>query len=186
MSDKSVPVPSGAAPGPFSGHFTRESAKRSYAWQEIPPDETHDPDLYRGVIIRRIMAYVIDILVVLGLYIVVTPVLWVVSLLTLGLLAPLSVVVATLIPMAYHTATIGGPRNATVGQLIMRLEVRRWDGGRPGYVQAGVQTALFYLSLGTGILLLGFLLALFNVRRRCLHDVLSGTVLVNSDRVNIL
>ncbi|MDJ0895617.1 MAG: RDD family protein [Alphaproteobacteria bacterium] len=186
MSDKSVPVPTGAAPGPFSGHFNKESTRRSFAWQELPPDETHDPELFRGVIVRRIMAYLIDFLIVVGLYIVVTPVLWLVSLLTLGLLAPLSVIIATLIPMAYHTATIGGPRNATVGQLIMRLEVRRWDGGRPGYVQAGVQTILFYLSLGSGILLLGFLLALFDARRRCLHDLLSGTVLVNSDRVDIL
>ena len=186
MSDKSVPVPSGSVPGPFSGHFTKESAKRSFAWQDIPPDETHDPDLFRGVIIRRILAYLIDLLVVVGLSVVAGSVLGLVSLLTLGLFAPLSVLIVTLIPLAYHTATIGGPRNATVGQLIMRLEVRRWDGGRPGYVQAGVQTILFYLSLGTGILLLGFLLALFDARRRCLHDLLSGTVLVNSDRVDIL
>jgi uncharacterized RDD family membrane protein YckC len=83
------------------------------------------------------------------------------------------------VPLAYHTWLIGGPSSATVGMQIMGVEVRTWDGRRPGYVQAALQTVVFYTSVAlTSWLIL--LVALFNPRRRCLHDFLCGTIVIRS------
>jgi hypothetical protein len=50
---------------------------------------------------------------------------------------------------------------------------------RPGFLQALAQTALFYITVGVTCSLI-LLFALFNRRRRTLHDMLAVTVLVRS------
>ena len=128
-------------------------------------------DMVEGVIMRRLIAYVIDIVLLFG----VTTVLWILS---FGWLTPL----LAFLPIAYHTLLIGGPDSSTIGMSLMGLEVRRWDGGRPGVLQAFVMTVLFYITLaGPQVLLLAF--SLFNSLGRTLHDLLSGTVVVNRQEV---
>ncbi len=62
----------------------------------------------------------------------------------------------------------------------MGIEVRASDGQRPSLLQAFTMTALFYISIAlTSMLIL--VVALFNDRRRCVHDILSGTIVVLSD-----
>jgi uncharacterized RDD family membrane protein YckC len=122
-----------------------------------------DPARLRGVLWRRSVAYLIDAMilgVVTGFAFVVLHPLW-----------PLF----ALIPLAYHSFLIGGPHSATLGQRLFDIEVRRLDGGRPSLLQAAIQTALFYATITfTSCLIL--LIAVFNRRRRTLHDVLAGTL----------
>jgi uncharacterized RDD family membrane protein YckC len=60
----------------------------------------------------------------------------------------------------------------------MSIEVRTTAGQRPGLLQAFAMSALFYLSIAvTGMFIL--LVALFNDRRHCAHDYLSGTIVIN-------
>ena len=83
-----------------------------------------------------------------------------------------------IIPIAYHTFLIGGPFSATWGMSFMGIEVRRWRGACPDFLQATILTILFFGSVAmTGwiILIVGFL----SDSRRCLHDYFSGTVLIN-------
>src|SRR5437764_14966566 len=87
--------------------------------------------------------------------------------------------------IVYYGACIGGPSSATIGMRVMDLELRTWYGA-PGYFVLGATHAvLFWLSisfLSPLILLVG----LFNSRRRLLHDVLLGTVVINSSVRNPL
>jgi uncharacterized RDD family membrane protein YckC len=77
----------------------------------------------------------------------------------------------------YHTLTIGGSRSATPGMRLTGVEVRSWTGERPGYLQAFVQTILFYVTVyPTWSLVL--LIALFERRRRTLHDIIAGTLVI--------
>jgi uncharacterized RDD family membrane protein YckC len=108
------------------------------------------------------------------------------GLLTLGLLMPLHVLAVALVPFAYHTLLIGGERSATIGMRAMGLKVmsiapdspESQSHGRPTLFQAMIQTVCFYGSLlATGSLILA--VALFNPRRRTVHDFLAGTVVVN-------
>lgn len=150
-----------------------ERPELPFAWTHEPDPMSH-PELFDAVILRRSVGYIIDVFILGGIAIFV----WVLVVLTFGLLGPVAAVLTPLLPIAYHTLLIGGPNSATIGMRMMGVEVRRLDGGRPDLVQALVQTLLFYATLAlTGLLLL---VAFFNDRRRCLHDWLSGTLVVNA------
>ena len=82
-----------------------------------------------------------------------------------------------LIPLAYHTLLLSGPRSATVGMRLFDVELRSVTGERPGFLQALIQTALFYITVGATCSLI-LLLVLFSRHKRTLHDMLAGTVVV--------
>jgi len=103
-------------------------------------------------------------------------VLW---LLSLGLLGPVLWFLFGLLPLAYHTLLLSGRRSATFGMRWFDLELRSVSGERPGFLQALAQTALFYITVGLTCSLI-LLFALLNRRRRTLHDVLAGTVMVRT------
>lgn len=135
-----------------------------------------DYALTEGVLIRRIFAWLLDVLLV-GLTLVV---LWFVLLLfgvlTLGLGMPL-VGVLPFVPFCYHLFFVAGPASATPGQQALGLVVRRNDDlGFPSFAQAFIYTLVFYVTLATTGLLL--LIALFTIRHRTLHDLASGLVVV--------
>jgi uncharacterized RDD family membrane protein YckC len=143
------------------------------------PDPATVPEAYEGVLLRRVLAYFVDLCAIGALailYWIIFGVLW---LLTFGLLGPVLWFLFGLIPLAYHTLLLSGPRSATLGMRLFDIELRSVTGERPSFAQALVQTALFYLSVGaTCSLILVF--ALFNHHRRTLHDVLAGTVMVRT------
>jgi uncharacterized RDD family membrane protein YckC len=141
------------------------------------PDPTTVPEAYEGVLLRRTVAYLVDLCVIGVLAIlfwIVFAVLWVLS---LGLLGPVLWFLFGLIPLAYHTLLLSGPRSATLGMRLFDIELRSVTGERPGFLQALAQTALFYLTVGATCSLI-LLFALLNRHKRTLHDVLAGTLVV--------
>lgn len=151
---------------------------------EIRPhayDPYQQPELFRGVLTRRMIAFLIDLLVLAVPVILAVIFIAVFGLVTLGLgwalfwlVSPASVIWA----IVYYGATIGGPNSATIGMRIMDLELRTWYGA-PGYFVLGaVHAVCFWISvsvLSPFVLLVG----LFNGRRRLLHDFVLGTVVIN-------
>jgi len=134
--------------------------------------------LTHGVLIRRCFAWVIDVLLIGLICVMLLLVLLLFGLLTLGLGLPL-LGILPFVPFAYHMLFLVGRPSATPGQSVLGLVVRRNDDlGRPTPAQAAVSTLLFYLTLATSGLLL--LVALFTVRKRTLHDLASGLVVVRT------
>jgi uncharacterized RDD family membrane protein YckC len=141
------------------------------------PDPTAIPEAYEGVLLRRTLAYFVD-LCIIGVIAAVAwvgfAVLWVLS---FGLLGPILWFLFGLIPLAYHTLLLSSSWSATLGMRLFDVELRSVTGERPGFLQALAQTALFYITVGaTCSLILVF--ALLNRHKRTLHDLLAGTVLV--------
>ncbi|WP_315703364.1 MULTISPECIES: RDD family protein [unclassified Bradyrhizobium] len=145
-------------------------------------DPALQPELFRGVLLRRMVAFLID-LVVLAIPVVLAVIfIAVFGLITLGLgwalfwlISPASVIWA----LVYYGSTIGGPHSATIGMRLMDLELRTWYGA-PGYFVLGaVHAVCFWISISV-LSPLVLLLGLFNSRRRLLHDFLLGTVIVNT------
>lgn len=99
------------------------------------------------------------------------------TVLSLGLLGPGLWFLFGLIPLAYHTLLVSGPRAATLGMRVFDLQLRAWTGERPVFLQALAHAALFYLTTGAtcGLILL---VAVLNHRKRTLHDILSGMLMV--------
>ncbi|MDO8287881.1 MAG: RDD family protein [Parvibaculum sp.] len=146
----------------------REAGRSSdYVW----PEGTFD-----GIIWARSLAFIADIIIIGVILLAISIVVGIFGLLTFGLALPLFSLMP-LIPLAYFTITLGGPDSATPGMRWQGIELRTWDGYRPGYVQAAIQTILFYVVTFTVFLLL---VPFFNYRRRCLHDYLCGTVFIRT------
>lgn len=150
-------------------------------WRVGPnvPDPLSQPEYYEAVTLRRMGGYFVDVLVVTTLAVAVWMATGVLTVMTFGLAAPLQAGATAAVPILYHSMLIGGPRSATLGMRLFGLRVLSLVDGslRPSLVQALMMTVGFYVSVGlTGFLVL--LVALFNPRRRTLHDWLSGTVVV--------
>jgi uncharacterized RDD family membrane protein YckC len=143
------------------------------------PDPAVFPEVYQGMLWRRVVAYLVDLfcigVIAVGVWIIFA-ILW---LLSFGLLGPLLWFLFSLSPIAYHTLLLSGPRSATLGMRMFDLELRSVSGERPSFVQALIQTVLFYVTVGMTCSLI-LLVALFNRRRRTLHDFLAGTVMVRT------
>jgi uncharacterized RDD family membrane protein YckC len=149
---------------------------RDIAWSGDPPEPFAAPGYYRGILARRVFAYWVDLFCIALLVALAWLVLWLLAIASLGLLSPLLLLLG-LIPVLYHTLSIGGPHSATPGMRLTGVEVRSWTGARPSYLQAFVQTILFYVTVyPTWSLVL--LVALINERRRTLHDILAGTLVI--------
>jgi uncharacterized RDD family membrane protein YckC len=153
-------------------------------WTGVPPDPLDRPELYDGLIWRRLLAYLFDC-IVMGLLILAG---WsglvLLGIMSFGLLLPLVPVLVALIPAAYHAVQIGGRRHATLGMRLFGLEVKTWAGGEPDVWQGFLMAALFYATLAATCLLI-LLVALFNDRRRTVHDYLSGVVVVRYSRTSL-
>lgn len=141
-------------------------------------DRMTDPSLVDGVTARRIAGYLVDVLI-LGAIGVAGHLL---VFMTLGLAAGIVYPLLVILPLVYHSYFVASPASATPGQRLFGLEVRRLDGGRPGWLQAFVLTALFYATLAftSGLLLLW---CLIDDRGRCLHDIFSGLLVVRGERL---
>jgi uncharacterized RDD family membrane protein YckC len=158
------------------------------AWRNSGGTQPHafdpylQPELFRGVLMRRVFAFLIDLVVLSVPVILGYLFIAVFGLITLGLgwaLFWLAWPATVIWAVVYYGASIGGPYSATLGMRVMDLELCTWYGA-PGYFVLGAMHAvLFWVSisfLSPFVLLVG----LFNGRRRLLHDIVLGTVVINS------
>jgi uncharacterized RDD family membrane protein YckC len=158
------------------------------AWRSdggVPPhafDPWLQPELFRGVLTRRVFAFLIDIVVLAIPVILACLFIVVFGVVTLGLgwalfwlVSPASVIWA----LIYYGASLGGPHSATLGMRVMDLELRTWYGAPSYFVLGAMHAVLFWISVSV-LSPLVLLVGLFNGRRRLLHDVLLGTVVINS------
>ena len=145
-------------------------------------DPNLQPELFRSVLTRRVFAFLID-LVVLSVPVILGYIfIFVFGIVTPGLgwmlfwLAwPATIVWA----IVYYGASLGGPHSATMGMRAMDLELRTWYGA-PGYFVLGACHAVLYWVSVSFLTPLVLLVGLFNGRRRQLHDIVLGTVIINS------
>ena len=141
-----------------------------------------NPELFEGVLARRIVAFMIDFIVIAVPIVLGSMFIFAFGIVTLGLgwalywLLPGASVIWAIV---YFGLTLGGPRSATIGMRVMDLEMRTWYGA-PAYFVLGAVHAIgfwFTVSFFTPFILL---VAFFNERRRLLHDIVLGTVIINN------
>ncbi len=140
------------------------------------------PDLFRGVLTRRVIAFLIDLVILAIPLILAVIFIAVFGLVTFGLgwalfwlLSPASVIWA----LVYYGFTLGGPHSATIGMRTLGLQMRTWF-GEPAYFLLGATHAVVFWVSVTVLTPLILLVGLFNGRRRLLHDFVLGTVVINN------
>jgi uncharacterized RDD family membrane protein YckC len=147
-------------------------------------DPDVNPELFDGILPRRVAAFVID-LIIIGIPLVVLAMfIFMFGLVTFGLgwalfwlMSPVSVIWA----LFYYGITLGSPASATLGMRVMDIEMRTWYGAQAYFVLGAVHAIVYWVSvslLTPFIVLVGF----FNARHRLLHDMLVGTVLINNPK----
>lgn len=141
---------------------------------------SENSDDFDAIRFRRLIAYAIDVVCIFFISIIAAVVATLMGIVTLGLLSPVLAVGLMLVPLAYHTLTIGSAMNATVGMRFMGLEVYLYSGDKPDYLTALIHSGLFYFTVAlTSSLIL--LVSLFNPRGRLLHDYLTNSGIRRAD-----
>ncbi|MGA7390702.1 MAG: RDD family protein [Pseudolabrys sp.] len=145
-------------------------------------DPATQPELFDGVLARRVVAFVIDFLVIAVPVVLAAMFIFAFGIVTLGLgfalywLLPSATVVWAIV---YFGATLGGPASATVGMRVMDLEMRTWYGAPAYFVLGAVHAIAFWFTV-TFFTPFVLLVAFFNERCRLLHDIILGTVIINN------
>jgi uncharacterized RDD family membrane protein YckC len=145
-------------------------------------DPDVNPELFEGVLARRVVAFVVDLIIIALPLIAASMFIFVFGLVTFGLgwalfwlLSPASVIWA----LFYYGMTLGSPASATLGMRAMEIEMRTWYGAPSYAVLGAVHVIVYWVSVSVLtplILVVGF----FNSRKRLLHDMLVGTVIINN------
>jgi uncharacterized RDD family membrane protein YckC len=140
-----------------------------------------DWKLYEGVRTRRVLAFFLDCLIVFLLMIPTSAVIAILGVATLGLGWMLYGIMVPLIWLVYVATTLGGRRQATLGMRIMSIRLERLDGSPVDGLFAIVYSVLFWAGnvIVSPLILLATLIL---DRKRAVHDLLLGTVVVRSDR----
>lgn len=142
-------------------------------------DAETQTDLFDGILSKRIVAFVVDAVLIVALMIPAGLLVLILGFVTLGigwlLFPPLFAVVA----LGYVALTMGGPASATVGMRFASIEMRTWSGQKMFALLATMHALIFWFSVGllTPLILL---VGLFTERKQMLHDLLLGVVALNS------
>jgi uncharacterized RDD family membrane protein YckC len=145
-------------------------------------DPATHPELFEGVLARRLIAFVIDLFVIAIPIVFLAILIFVFGVVTLGfgwllfwLVSPISVIWAII----YFGMTLGGPRSASIGMRVMDIEMRTWYGAPAYFVLGAIHVIAFWFSVSffTPLILL---VCFFNYRRRLLHDIVLGTIIINN------
>jgi uncharacterized RDD family membrane protein YckC len=165
--------------------MTDNGPKRIGVSIEVKPhayDPVANPELFEGVLARRCIAFLIDVTVIAIPVLFAAVFIFIFGLVTLGvgwvlywLLSPATIIWA----IFYYGLTFGGPASATIGMRVMDLEMRTWYGA-PAYFVLGAVHAIAYWVAVSFLTPLILLVAFFNQRRRLLHDILVGTIVINN------
>ncbi|MGB3502308.1 MAG: RDD family protein [Mesorhizobium sp.] len=136
-----------------------------------------DARAFDGVLTRRVMAFVVDYILIGILIIPVAIVVGILGVLTLGLGWMLYPVLGFAVALIYVAMTLGSAKQSTPGMRIFGIRLVRVDGGPIGPMTAMMHTVLFWV--GNAVLTPLILLAtLFLDGKRTLHDLLLATVVI--------
>ena len=142
-------------------------------------DPDTQPDLFDGILSKRIVAFIIDAILIVALMIPAALLVLILGFVTLGIGWLLFPALFAIVALGYVALTLGGPASATVGMRFAGIEMRTWSGQKMFPLLAVMHALIFWFSVGllTPLILL---VGLFTQRKQLLHDLLLGVVALNS------
>jgi uncharacterized RDD family membrane protein YckC len=129
----------------------------------------------------RTLAYLLDIVFILGFTALLTLAITVIGIVTFGLGWTLFAVLPAS-GILYSAITVGGRRQSTLGQRMMGLRVVAPESGAPvDIITAAVHALLFYVAISTFFLwCIDLAFGLVRPDRRLGHDLLLGLAVVHA------
>ena len=141
--------------------------------------DTH-PELFESVLSKRIVAFIIDAILIVLLMVPAALMILILGVLTLGIAWLLFPLLFAIVALGYCALTLGGRASATPGMRVVGVEMRTWNGQGMFPLLAVMHALIFWFSCGI-LTPLVLLVGLFTPRRQLLHDLLLGVVALNSD-----
>ena len=141
----------------------------------MTPDPLVQPQFYDGIPLKRLLAWVVDILLILVICLLILPFTAFTGLFFFGLLM-------LVVGFVYRWATLAGG-SATLGMRLMAMELRSADDRPVSGVMAFLHTLGYSVSVAFPLLqLLSVVLMVTTERRQGLTDMVLGTVPLNRRR----
>jgi uncharacterized RDD family membrane protein YckC len=128
---------------------------------------------------RRSIAFIVDAVLITVLMGVAAVAIFVLGIVTLGLGWLLYFILWPAIAIIYYAVSLGGGVPQTPGMQFVGIELRMWYGEKPDLLIGIAHPILFYLSV-TFLTPFIVLVALLSAKKRLLHDIVLGTVVMDS------
>lgn len=129
-----------------------------------------------GGAVPRILAWVVDAVILTAMTFVLT------SLLGLVHLNGLGFILSLLLGLGYWTYCWGSARGQTVGDRLLHLRVVNANGGPLGYLFAFLRGLLVHLSFGICLIpaIVSLIMIAVTERHQAIHDLILGTTVVDA------
>ncbi len=142
-------------------------------------DPERNRELFDGILSKRIVAFIIDAILIVLLMIPAALMVLVLGFITLGIAWLLFPPLFAIVALGYCALTLGGAASATPGMRFVGVEMRTWNGQKMFPLLAVMHALIFWFSIGI-LTPLVLLVGLFTWRRQLLHDLLLGVVALNA------
>ena len=141
------------------------------------PDPASAPELFEGVLTRRVIAFFIDMAIMIAMTVVVSIAGVVVGFLTLGLAWVALPFVILFVLLAYYALTLGSHGRATIGMSIMDLVLTPTRGAPLDGWAILVHPLIFWITVWIAWPF-SLLIALLTPRREMVHDLITGSLML--------
>lgn len=141
------------------------------------PNPATSPELFEGLLTRRVIAFIIDCVLMSIMIVAVFAVAGILGIVTLGLAWLSFPLIVPVVFVAYFAATLGSPSRATIGMRAMDIVLTPTRNVTLDGWLAFVHVLVFWLTCA---ILTPFILAigLITNRRQLLHDMIVGVLMV--------
>lgn len=141
------------------------------------PDPRTAPELFDTLLTRRVIAYLVDVIIIALILGVVSIVGMIFSIFTAGLGLIGLVIALPASVVFYYAVTLGSPKRATVGMQLQDIVLTTTrDQPLDGW-KVFLHPFIFWMTCWI-LPPFSYFVALFTPRRQMLHDLLTGTMMV--------
>jgi uncharacterized RDD family membrane protein YckC len=141
------------------------------------PDPATAPELFEGVLTRRVVAFFIDLMAMGAMILAFGLIGLIAGFLTFGLAWVALAFVVPAVIVLYYGATLGSSKRATLGMQMMDIVLTPTRGQPLDGWMAIIHAAVFWLTTWISWPL-SLLFALFTPRRQMIHDLVTCTLMV--------
>jgi uncharacterized RDD family membrane protein YckC len=141
------------------------------------PDPASAPELFEGVLSRRVFAFIFDSVIIGALVVLVTIFGGIVGFFTFGLGWLALVVVIPLVILGYYASTLGSSRRATIGMQTMDLVLTPIRGQPLDGWRILIHPLVFWITWWVAWPI-SLVVALLTPRRETVQDLIAGTLML--------
>lgn len=141
------------------------------------PDPKTAPELFENILLRRVLAYMVDLGILIGATFVILFIGLIAGFITFGVGWAVLPIVIPVVILGYYAATLGSPMRATVGMSAMDLVLTPTRGKPLDGWRVLIHPIVFWITWWIAWPV-SLVIALLTPRREMVHDLIAGTLMV--------